>query len=156
MNLFGDKLKQFAKGKYNGVGHLASTMGIKQPQLSAYITGKQEPGLKIFKKLYKVECDILWLLNDEDKRNYNELVINTVSEPEEKYESTSFNLEHQLNIYKVVVDFLITVLANRDSIIKEIEKDLTDSSIVNSKELYNKIQNLKKKDELKYYEKDFI
>ncbi len=58
----GERIRIFAKRKYNTLRALADAMGIKPQQLQQYVSGKREPGTKILRKLLNLGCDINWLL----------------------------------------------------------------------------------------------
>ena len=61
----GQKLRFFADDKHGGVSNLAELMGIKTPSLYPYLNDESVPGGLMLQKLYKLGCDINWLL-DED------------------------------------------------------------------------------------------
>ena len=58
----GDRIKVFAKKKFGSQINLAKAMGISPQQLNQYTSGKREPGSKALIKLFKLGCDINWLL----------------------------------------------------------------------------------------------
>ncbi len=58
----GERIRIFAKRKYDTLKALADAMGIKPQQLQQYVSGRREPGTKILRKLLQLGCDINWLL----------------------------------------------------------------------------------------------
>ncbi len=61
--ILGERIKIFAKQRYNTLKELASALDISPQQLNQYTTGKREPGCKILNKLLDIGCDINWLLS---------------------------------------------------------------------------------------------
>lgn len=62
----GERIRVFAKKKYSTLKKLADEMGISPQQLQQYISGKREPGSKILLRLFKLGCDINWLLTGNE------------------------------------------------------------------------------------------
>jgi transcriptional regulator with XRE-family HTH domain len=58
----GERIRIFAKRKYNTLKALADAMEMKPQQLQQYVSGRREPGTKILRKLLRLGCDINWLL----------------------------------------------------------------------------------------------
>jgi transcriptional regulator with XRE-family HTH domain len=65
-NGIGERIRVFAKRKYNTLKGLANALGISPQQLQQYITNNREPGSKILIKFMKVGCDINWLLGSSE------------------------------------------------------------------------------------------
>jgi len=65
-NGIGERIRIFAKRKYNTLKGLASALDISPQQLQQYITNNREPGSKILIKFMKVGCDINWLLGGSE------------------------------------------------------------------------------------------
>lgn len=63
----GERIRLFARKKYNTSKKLAEAMDISPQQLQQYISGNREPGSKILLKLLQLGCDINWLLSGSDK-----------------------------------------------------------------------------------------
>ena len=61
--ILGERIKIFAKQRYNTLKELAEALNISPQQLNQYTTGKREPGCKILSKLLDLGCDINWLLS---------------------------------------------------------------------------------------------
>ncbi|HPN38564.1 MAG TPA: helix-turn-helix transcriptional regulator [Melioribacteraceae bacterium] len=61
--ILGERIKIFAKQRYNTLKELATALDISPQQLNQYTTGKREPGCKILSKLLDLGCDINWLLS---------------------------------------------------------------------------------------------
>lgn len=62
----GEKLRFFAKNNFPSLKAFSEALGIKQPDLSAYINGEVKPGYKLLIKLLALGCDINWLLSDDE------------------------------------------------------------------------------------------
>jgi transcriptional regulator with XRE-family HTH domain len=62
----GERIRIFAKRKYNTLKNLAKAMDISPQQLQQYISGNREPGSKILIKLLRLGCDINWLLGGSE------------------------------------------------------------------------------------------
>lgn len=62
-----DKLKIFAKKKFGSVSALAEAMGISQPSIAQYTSGKRGIGNKQIERLRDLGCDINWLLSEDDE-----------------------------------------------------------------------------------------
>jgi transcriptional regulator with XRE-family HTH domain len=58
----GERIRVFAKRKYNTLKGLAEALNISPQQLQQYISNNREPGSKILIKFMKIGCDINWLL----------------------------------------------------------------------------------------------
>lgn len=65
-NGIGERIRVFAKRKYNTLKGLANALEISPQQLQQYITNNREPGSKILIKFMKVGCDINWLLGSTE------------------------------------------------------------------------------------------
>ncbi|MDA3861745.1 MAG: helix-turn-helix transcriptional regulator [Melioribacteraceae bacterium] len=65
-NGIGERIRIFAKRKYNTLKGLAVALDISPQQLQQYITNNREPGSKILIKFMKVGCDINWLLGSAE------------------------------------------------------------------------------------------
>jgi transcriptional regulator with XRE-family HTH domain len=65
-NGIGERIRIFAKRKYNTLKGLASALDISPQQLQQYITNNREPGSKILIKFMKIGCDINWLLGGSE------------------------------------------------------------------------------------------
>ena len=62
----GERIRIFAKRKYNTLKALANALDISPQQLQQYITNHREPGSKILIKFMKIGCDINWLLGGSE------------------------------------------------------------------------------------------
>ncbi len=62
----GERIRIFAKRKYNTLKNLAEAMGISPQQLQQYISGNREPGSRILIKFLRLGCDINWLLGGSE------------------------------------------------------------------------------------------
>ncbi len=62
----GERIRIFAKRKYNTLKGLANALDISPQQLQQYITNNREPGSKILIKFMKAGCDINWLLGGSE------------------------------------------------------------------------------------------
>ncbi len=62
----GQRIRIFAKRKYNTLKNLAEAMDISPQQLQQYISGNREPGSKILIKFMKLGCDVNWLLGGSE------------------------------------------------------------------------------------------
>lgn len=62
----GERIRIFAKRKYNTLKGLANALDISPQQLQQYITNHREPGSKILIKFMKIGCDINWLLGGSE------------------------------------------------------------------------------------------
>lgn len=62
----GERIRIFAKRKYNTLKALADAMEISPQQLQQYISSKREPGSRILIKFMKLGCDINWLLGGSE------------------------------------------------------------------------------------------
>ncbi|MEN8192211.1 MAG: helix-turn-helix transcriptional regulator [Bacteroidota bacterium] len=62
----GERIRIFAKRKYNTLKALADAMDISPQQLQQYISGNREPGSKILIKFMRLGCDINWLLGGSE------------------------------------------------------------------------------------------
>ncbi|MCF6271176.1 MAG: helix-turn-helix domain-containing protein [Melioribacteraceae bacterium] len=65
-NGIGERIRIFAKRKYNTLKSLADALNISPQQLQQYITNNREPGSKILIKFMKAGCDINWLLGGSE------------------------------------------------------------------------------------------
>jgi len=65
-NGIGDRIRIFAKRKYNTLKSLAEAMDISPQQLQQYISSNREPGSRILIKFLKLGCDINWLLGGSE------------------------------------------------------------------------------------------
>ena len=65
-NGIGERIRIFAKRKYNTLKGLSVALDISPQQLQQYITNNREPGSKILIKFMKVGCDINWLLGSSE------------------------------------------------------------------------------------------
>ncbi len=65
-NGIGERIRIFAKRKYNTLKGLSVALDISPQQLQQYITNNREPGSKILIKFMKVGCDINWLLGGSE------------------------------------------------------------------------------------------
>jgi len=65
-NGIGERIRIFAKRKYNTLKALADAINISPQQLQQYITNNREPGSKILIKFMKAGCDINWLLGGSE------------------------------------------------------------------------------------------
>jgi transcriptional regulator with XRE-family HTH domain len=61
--ILGERIKIFAKQRFNTLKELAAALEISPQQLNQYTSGKREPGCKILSKLLDLGCDINWLLS---------------------------------------------------------------------------------------------
>jgi len=61
------KLKIFAKKKFGSVTALADAMGISQPSIAQYTSGKRGIGNKQIERLRDLGCDINWLMSEDDE-----------------------------------------------------------------------------------------
>lgn len=59
---FGSRLKRFAKHRYGTIGALAEAAGMRQSQLSKYITGISTPTLEVLERLGAAGVSIDWLI----------------------------------------------------------------------------------------------
>jgi len=66
VNGIGERIRIFAKRKYNTLKGLANALDISPQQLQQYITNNREPGSKILIKFMKTGCDINWLLGGSE------------------------------------------------------------------------------------------
>ncbi len=62
----GERIRIFAKRKYDTLKSLAEAMEISPQQLQQYISGNREPGSRILIKFLKLGCDINWLLGGSE------------------------------------------------------------------------------------------
>jgi len=62
----GERIRIFAKRKYDTLKALAEAMEISPQQLQQYISGNREPGSRILIKFLKLGCDINWLLGGSE------------------------------------------------------------------------------------------
>lgn len=62
----GERIRIFAKRKYNTLKSLAEAMNISPQQLQQYISGNREPGSRILIKFLRLGCDINWLLGGSE------------------------------------------------------------------------------------------
>jgi len=70
-NGIGERIRTFAKRKFNTLKALANALDISPQQLQQYITNNREPGSKILIRFMKAGCDINWLLgNSESIESY--------------------------------------------------------------------------------------
>lgn len=65
-NGIGERIRIFAKRKYNTLKGLATVLEISPQQLQQYITNNREPGAKILFRFLKAGCDINWLLGSSE------------------------------------------------------------------------------------------
>ena len=65
-NGIGERIRIFAKRKYNTLKSLSDALNISPQQLQQYITNNREPGSKILIKFMKAGCDINWLLGGSE------------------------------------------------------------------------------------------
>ncbi len=65
-NGIGERIRIFAKRKYNTLKGLSVALDISPQQLQQYITNNREPGAKILIKFMKAGCDINWLLGSSE------------------------------------------------------------------------------------------
>ncbi len=65
-NGIGERIRIFAKRKYNTLKGLSIALDISPQQLQQYITNNREPGAKILIKFMKAGCDINWLLGSSE------------------------------------------------------------------------------------------
>jgi transcriptional regulator with XRE-family HTH domain len=75
----GSKLRTFAEKEYGSFKAFAQALGIKQPNLTAYLNNKNMPGGDMLMKLHKLGCDINWLLSETEEE------MNLVKEPGAAY-----------------------------------------------------------------------
>lgn len=71
----GERIRTFAKRKYNTLTRLANAMEITPQQLHQYTSGNREPGSKILIKLLNLGCDLNWLLGGIEKPESYKLAI---------------------------------------------------------------------------------
>ncbi|PIQ10631.1 MAG: hypothetical protein COW71_02360 [Ignavibacteriales bacterium CG18_big_fil_WC_8_21_14_2_50_31_20] len=70
-NGIGERIRTFAKRKFNTLKALAHALNISPQQLQQYISKNREPGSKILIRFMKAGCDINWLLgNSESIESY--------------------------------------------------------------------------------------
>lgn len=65
-NGIGERIRIFAKRKYNTLKAMADAMDISPQQLQQYISNNREPGSRILIKFMKLGCDINWLLGGSE------------------------------------------------------------------------------------------
>jgi len=65
-NGIGERIRIFAKRKYNTLKSLSEALNISPQQLQQYITNNRDPGAKILIKFMKAGCDINWLLGGSE------------------------------------------------------------------------------------------
>ncbi|MBU0472819.1 MAG: helix-turn-helix domain-containing protein [Bacteroidetes bacterium] len=65
-NGIGERIRTFAKRKYNTLKGLANALDISPQQLQQYITNNREPGSKILIRFMRAGCDINWLLGGSE------------------------------------------------------------------------------------------
>lgn len=65
-NGIGERIRIFAKRKFNTLKSLSDALNISPQQLQQYITNNREPGSKILIKFMKAGCDINWLLGGSE------------------------------------------------------------------------------------------
>ncbi len=65
-NGIGERIRIFAKRKYNTLKGLSVALDISPQQLQQYITNNREPGSKILIKFMKAGCDVNWLLGSSE------------------------------------------------------------------------------------------
>jgi transcriptional regulator with XRE-family HTH domain len=65
-NGIGERIRIFAKRKYNTLKSLSDALNISPQQLQQYISKNREPGSKILIKFMKLGCDINWLLGGSE------------------------------------------------------------------------------------------
>lgn len=105
----GEKLRHFADSEHGGITNLAELMDMKPPSLYPYLNDESIPGGLMLKKLFKLGCDINWLLEDESK----------IREPKIDYKSQRLeDLEQEVRrLRKAIVQFqnIINKLREEDT-----------------------------------------
>lgn len=66
----GSKLESWGKSKFGNLTGLSKALNMSLSNLSQYVNDKIEPGAKIIKKLRVLGCDINWLFDIEDGKEY--------------------------------------------------------------------------------------
>ena len=65
LKIFGARLKKVAQRDFGGVGKLGELLGLKN--ISNYLNGSREPGLRVIYRLHQVGIDINKLLETEER-----------------------------------------------------------------------------------------
>lgn len=71
----GEKIKDFARFKYGDKKtyiKLAEDTDMSPSTWQAYLRGVSLPGTPILQKLFKIGCDINWLLNEDESDSYKQ------------------------------------------------------------------------------------
>lgn len=85
---FAIELKKIAKNDYGGVGKLAESLGMKQPNLSQYLSGNIEPRAGLLFRLAKLNIDVNKLLTGDSYMN---------KDGEAQFRSMIENLQKQID-----------------------------------------------------------